>query len=146
MFSGGIESDQRLEMGKQQAIAIIKFVMRSKVVSFWNYEKTFFFFVVNFLYKMNSFCLYEIKYARKFQQRRERNQFFLFDYTTNFRGVTRTPVNIQDGELCSNSQRLKAINYCCKALHPRCLRGPGCTSELIVFNVLGKFLLSYSRM
>ena len=77
MFSVGIESDQRHEMGKQQAIAIIKFVMRFKVVSFWNYEKTFF-FAENFLCEMSSFCLYEIKYARKFLQRGEKEELVFF--------------------------------------------------------------------
>ena len=33
----------------------------------------------------------------------------------------RTPENISDGELSSNSSGLNIVNYCCKNLHPRCL-------------------------
>ena len=37
------------------------------------------------------------------------------------RDAARTTENISDGELCNNSQRLLAVNYCRKALHLRCL-------------------------
>ena len=40
-----------------------------------------------------------------------------------FQGIVRSPVNIEEGELCNNSKRLLAVNYCCKAGHLRCLRG-----------------------
>ena len=33
----------------------------------------------------------------------------------------RTQYNIGEGDLCSNSQPLKTVNYRFKVLHPRCL-------------------------
>ena len=36
-------------------------------------------------------------------------------------GVARTHANTQNGDLYSISQPLKTVNYCFKALHPRCL-------------------------
>ena len=40
-----------------------------------------------------------------------------------YRGLARAPASIKDGELYNNSKQLKAVNYCCKALHFRSLRG-----------------------
>ena len=40
-----------------------------------------------------------------------------------YRGLARAPATIKDGELYNNSKQLKAVNYCCKALHFRSLRG-----------------------
>ena len=36
--------------------------------------------------------------------------------------LIKTPVTIQDGVPCNISYQLKSVNYCCEALHLRCLR------------------------
>ena len=37
------------------------------------------------------------------------------------RGIAKSPAKAKHGELCNNSQRLKAVNYGCKALYLRSL-------------------------
>ena len=44
----------------------------------------------------------------------------------NSRGIARTPTNIEDAELLTIFNGF--VNYCCKALHLKCLWGPGYTS------------------
>lgn len=39
------------------------------------------------------------------------------------RGLAKTPTNISDGELWSKSQLVKAVSYCLKSFHFRCLLG-----------------------
>ena len=39
-------------------------------------------------------------------------------------GVPRTPANIEDGELCNNSQWLSAFSQCCETLRLRYLWSP----------------------
>ena len=48
------------------------------------------------------------------------------------------PTNIKDGEFCNNSQRFFVVNYCCKAVHLRCLRGIGYVFGRIVVMLLPK--------
>ena len=44
-------------------------------------------------------------------------------HTQRNTGIARTPTNIQDGNLCSNSKLLKVVDCCFKTLHLRCSLG-----------------------
>ena len=56
------------------------------------------------------------------------------------KGVARTLANIYDEELCQNTWRFSAVNYCCIALHPRCFRDPGCASFKFNYGVMTGFI------
>lgn len=58
-----------------------------------------------------------------------------------FRVVARSPASIWEEELCSNSSQLKAINYCCKALHVRYMKGV-LTMSLVLVSIRINFRLT----
>ena len=47
--------------------------------------------------------------------------------------------NNEDGELYSNSSRIKVVNYCCKTLHLRCLWGSWLHLWLLTWTILKIF-------
>ena len=60
--------------------------------------------------------------------------------------VSRTYINIQSGELCNNSLWLKAVQYCSKNLHLRCLQGSRirlCLQQLVLIIFFFFFFFSY---
>ena len=57
---------------------------------------------------------------------------------------TRPPANIQDGELCNNSQRLWVINYCSKTLHLKMFAGVPATPLRGVGHLNARFYIIQS--
>ena len=58
------------------------------------------------------------EYVSKSYRPRDKISRYLF-YTKD---VARATTSSKGGELCNKTKRLKVVNYCCKALHIRCLR------------------------